>query len=163
MKSINFLNINLSIGDNGRSLRSIIIIIIILLLSMLLITRTMEDNLYFFPYVRVINCRFHLFLSSPSFFSFQYLLLFLQEDVLFLFYLLLSIPLSVLQWHHEEGNFFSEYWLFCILYYLVVSPSLLYVQELDYWLLSLTFYLFYSATAIYICFFLIENTVGVQK
>jgi hypothetical protein len=50
------------------------------------------------------------------------------------FFLLLSLPSSVLQWHQEEGNFFSEHdqsnWLFYIGYNLEVSSSLLYVQEL---------------------------------
>jgi hypothetical protein len=39
----------------------------------------------------------------------------------------------VLQWHHEE-SFFSKYdqpnWLFYIGYYLEVSSSLIYIQEL---------------------------------
>jgi hypothetical protein len=58
----------------------------------------------------------------------------------FFFFLLLSLPSSVLQWHHG-GNFFSEYdqfnWLFYLGYYLEVSSSLLYVQELVDYLLSL--------------------------
>ena len=43
---------------------------------------------------------------------------------------------AVLQWHHEGGNFFSEYersnWLFYVGYYLEVSSSLLYGQELTH-------------------------------
>ena len=39
--------------------------------------------------------------------------------------LLLSLPSSVVQWHHEEGNFLSEYgqshWLFYVRYYLEES------------------------------------------
>ena len=57
----------------------IIIIIIILLLSMLLISRTV-DLWIVLPYVRLINCHLHLFRSSASSFSSQYLLLFLRSS-----------------------------------------------------------------------------------
>ena len=49
-----------------------------------------------------------------------------QGAVLF-FFLLLSLPSSVLQWYHEWGNIFSEYdssnWLFYVGYYLCVLFS----------------------------------------
>jgi len=49
--------------------------------------------------------------------------------------------LSVLQWHHEGGNLFSENyqsnWIFYTGHYLEVCSSLSYIQELHY-LLSLT-------------------------
>ena len=55
-----------------------------------------------------------------------------QGSVLF-FFLILSLPLSVFQWHHEKGNFFSEYdqsnWLFYVGYYLEMFSSIFYVQE----------------------------------
>ena len=57
----------------------------------------MEDNLYFFPYVRYVNCRFHIFdiqlppLTPNSFFCFSNHLV-----TVFFFFLLLSLPLSVL-------------------------------------------------------------------
>jgi hypothetical protein len=57
-----------------------------------------------------------------------------HEGAMFFFFLLLSLLSSVLQWHHEGGNFFSEYdqsnLLFYVGYYLEVSSSLLYGQEL---------------------------------
>ena len=50
------------------------------------------------------------------------------------FFLLLSLQSSVLQWYHEGGNLFSEYdqsnWFYYVGYYLEVSSSILYVQEL---------------------------------
>ena len=45
--------------------------------------------------------------SLASSFSFQYLL-FLKSSRS-IFFLPLSLPSSVLQWHHEQGNFFLEY------------------------------------------------------
>ena len=60
----------------------------------------MDDVLL--PYVRLINCRFHVFRSSASSFIYQYILLFLKS--------------SVFQWHHEEDKLFLESiqsnWLF---------------------------------------------------
>ena len=82
------------------------------------------------PYVRLINCRFHLFPRLPPniFFCFS------DRQVALFFFLLLSFPLSILQRHHEEGNFFSEYdqsnWFFYKGYYLEGSLSLLCVEEL---------------------------------
>jgi len=64
-----------------------------------------------------------------------------HQGSIFFFFLLLSLTLTVLQWHHEESNFFSEYgrsiWLFYVWYYFEVSSSLLYVQELVHYFLSL--------------------------
>ena len=83
---------------------------------------------------------------SLSIFSFLlYLLLFLKSSRTFILLLLLLIllPSSVLQWHHEAGNFLSEYdrsnWLFYLGYYLEVSSSLVYVQELSLTILSSPF------------------------
>ena len=45
-------------------------------------------------YVRLINCHFHLFLSSAPSSNSQYLILF--------FFLLLSLQSSGLQWHHQK-------------------------------------------------------------
>ena len=92
----------------------------------------MEDT-----YVRLIKFRFHLFRSSASSFSSQYLLLFLKSSKAVFFFLLLSPPSYILQWQHEGRSFFSEYdqsnWLFYVRgYYLEVSSSLLYVQELGF-------------------------------
>ena len=95
-----------------------------------LISATWESRVFlvFLPCVRLVNCRFHLFRSSASFFNSQYH----QLTVLF-FSLLFSLQSSVLQWHREEGNFFWEYdqykWIFYEGYYLEVSSSPLYVQE----------------------------------
>ena len=94
-------------------------------------------------FVESVFCRLHLFLSSASSFSSQYLLFFLKSlGAVFFFFLLLFLPSSVLQWHHEGGDFFSEYnrsnLLFYVGYYLEVSCSLLYGQELVHQLLSLT-------------------------
>ena len=60
---------------------------------------------------------FHLFryqiptLAHNIFFCFSN-----HQGAVFFFFLLLSIASSILQWHHEVGNFFSEYdqsnWLF---------------------------------------------------
>ena len=67
-------------------------------------------------------------LAPKIFFSFSN-----HQGPVFFLFLLLSLPSSVLQWHHEGGNFSSEFdrsnWLFNVGYYLEVS-SLLYVQEL---------------------------------
>ena len=57
-----------------------------------------------------------------------------HQGAVFFFFLFLSLPSSTIQWHHEGGNFFSEYdrsnWLFYVGYYLAMSSSLLYIQEL---------------------------------
>jgi hypothetical protein len=54
-------------------------------------------------------------LASNIFFCFSNHL-----GVVLFFFLILTLPSSVLQWHHEEGNFFSEYdqfnWLFYVGY-----------------------------------------------
>ena len=77
----------------------------------------MEDT-----YVRLTNCCLHLFRSSASSFTSQYLLLFLKSSRSCVLLLLptLLLPSSDLQWHHEGGNFFSEYdrsnWLFYVGY-----------------------------------------------
>ena len=90
---------------------------------MLLISRP-QDLWKLLPYVWLINCGFHLFRSSASSFSSQYFSCFSNHlgAVFSFFFLLLSLPSSVLQWHHVEGNFFSEYdqcnWIFYIGYYL---------------------------------------------
>ena len=61
---------------------------------------------------------------------------------------LISLP-----WHHEGGNLFSEYdrsnLLSFVGYYLEVSSSLLYDQELVRLLLSLTVYFLHSPPAPY--------------
>ena len=63
------------------------------------------------------NKCFHLFRSSSSSFSFC----FSNHRGAVFFFLLLSLPSSFLQWHHEEDNFFLKYdqtiWLFNCYYY----------------------------------------------
>ena len=107
---------------------------------MLLIGRSKEDMED--AYLRFINCRFHFFdlqlpPLAPNIFCFLNHL-----GAVFFFFLLLSLPSSALQWHHEGGNFFSEYdrsnWLLCVGYYLEVSSSFLYVQEFVHQLLPLS-------------------------
>ena len=83
-----------------------------------------------------MNCR-HIFVSSVSSFSSQYLLCFSNhQGAMFFFSLLLSLLSFVLQWYDEEGNLFSEYgqsnWLRRILFR--SFPF----QELFHWLFSLT-------------------------
>ena len=100
-------------------------------------------------YVPLRSSCLHLFQSSASYFSSLYLLQFLKSSkTVFFFFLLLSFPLSVLQWHHDGGNFFSEYdrsdWLFNVGYYLEVSSSLLYVQEFFISYFLWPFYLLHS-------------------
>ena len=84
------------------------------------------------PYVQLINCRLHLFRSSPSSFSSKYL------SVSQIIKKLCCSSTSVI-WHHEGGNFFSQYnksnRLFYVGYYLEASSSLLFAQELIYYLL----------------------------
>ena len=96
-----------------------------------------EDN-----YVQLINC-LHLFdLQLPPLAPNIFSCFSNHLGAMFFFFLLLSLTSSVLQQHHERGNFFSEYdqsiWLFNIGYYLEVSSSLLYSQELVHQLISLT-------------------------
>ena len=60
-----------------------------------------------------------------------------QETVFFFFFfLLLPLQSSVLQWHHEQGNFLSEFdqsnWLFYVGYYLEAFSPILYSSN---WLL----------------------------
>ena len=85
----------------------------------------MEDT-----YVQMINYRLHLFLSSTPttlapnfFFSFSNHL-----GAVFIFFLLLSLPLCVLQCHHDGDSFFSEYdrsnWLFYEGYYLDIITDI---------------------------------------
>ena len=59
-----------------------IIIIIIIIISMLLFSRSMDlwKKTGISSYVRVINCRFHLFRSSTSSSSSHYLILFLKSS-----------------------------------------------------------------------------------
>ena len=89
-------------------------------------------------YVRLINCRFHLFRSSASFLSSQFLLLFLKSSRSCA--LLLPTPFSsvicpsVTSWRRQ---FLLRIWLI-LGYYLEVSFSLLYVQEHIYLLIFLT-------------------------
>ena len=56
-----------------------------------------------------------------------------HQGAVFFFFLLLSLLSSVLQWHHDGGNLFSEYdqsnWLFYVSYYLDMSSLLLCVQQ----------------------------------
>ena len=76
----------------------ILLLLLLLLLSMLLVQGLMEDT-----YVQLINCRLHLFRSSASSFSSQYLLFFSNhQGAVFFFFLLFSLPSSVLQWHYEK-------------------------------------------------------------
>ena len=98
----------------------------------------------FIPYVRLINCRFHLFRSSAVSFSSQYLLLFPKSSRSCV--LLLPTPFTSVicsSTDHERGKFFSEHgqsnWIFLkVGYYLEVSSPLLFVQEIVRYLLSLT-------------------------
>ena len=53
---------------------------VLLSLSTVLIVRFMDLQVVCLPYVRLINCRFLPFRSSASFFSSQYLLLFLKSS-----------------------------------------------------------------------------------
>ena len=57
-----------------------------------------------------------------------------HQSLVFFFFLLLSLPSSVVQLHYEGGNFFSEFE-----YYLEVSSSLLCVQEFVLTILSSLF------------------------
>ena len=105
---------------------------------MLFISRSM--NLWRATYIYSLCSIDKLSFPSISIFIAQYLLLFLKSSRSSVFLLPSTLP-SVLQWHHEGGNFFSEYcqsnWRFYIGYYLEVSSSLLYVQELIDYLLYL--------------------------
>ena len=97
----------------------------------------MEDT-----YVQLINCRHHLFRSSASSFSAQYILLFLKSCKTYV--LLLPTPFtsvictSMASWRRQFVlRIWQSNWLFYVGYYLEVSSSLLYGQEL-HWLFSLT-------------------------
>ena len=52
---------------------------------------------------------FSVLLQLPTSSSVSQIIQELCSAVFFFFFLLLSLPSSVLQWHHEGGNFFSEY------------------------------------------------------
>ena len=106
---------------------------LLLLLSMLLISRSKDLwKILMSDWWTVVSIFFDLQLPplAPNIFS----CLSNHLGAVFFFFLLLSLPSSVLQWHHEGGNFFSEYersnWFFYVGYYLEVSSSLLYGQEL---------------------------------
>ena len=81
-----------------------------------------------------INCHFYLFRSSASSFYSQYLLLFLKSS-----WNCVLLPTSftsiIYFFKYDQSN-----WLFYVRYYLEVSSSVLYVQELLHcyylWLLS---------------------------
>ena len=60
------------------------------------------EYMYFFLMFVSIFFDLHLPPSVPS------ILFRLSNDQVFFFFLLLSLPSSVFQWYHEEGNFFSE-------------------------------------------------------
>ena len=80
-----------------------------ILLSMMLFSRSMGiwKLICIYFYVGVINCHFHLLQSLASSFCSQNLLLFLKlSSSCFL----LTTPFlpSVLQLHHERGNFFFQ-------------------------------------------------------
>jgi hypothetical protein len=76
----------------------------------------------------------------------------------FLFFLLLSLPLSVLQWHHEGGNIFSEYdqfnWLFYVGYYLELIHHWIIIQLTSFlpgmYMLSSDLHMIYYCTVKYI-------------
>jgi len=79
-----------------------------------------------FPYVQFISIFFDLQLPplAPNIFCFSNNL-----GAVFFFFLLPSLPSSVLQWHHKGGKFFSEYYRFnCLFYggYYFVCPLLSY-------------------------------------
>ena len=79
----------------------------------------MEDMYFFlmFDLLTIVSIYFDFQLPplAPSIF-----LYFSNQGAVFFFFLLLSLPSSVLQCHHEGSNFFSEYdqpnWLFYIGY-----------------------------------------------
>ena len=113
---------------------------------MLLISRLMElwkICSLFLPCLGLINCRLHLFRSSASSIIFSCFSNH-QGAVFFFFFFffpLLSLPLSLLQEHHDGGNFLAECdqsnWLFYVRYYTILY---VYGQELVHQLLSLTIY-----------------------
>ena len=92
--------------------------------------RLIEDT-----YVRLMNCRFHLFRSVDSSFSSEYVLFLNSSRNCFFFFLLILFPSTVLQWHHEGGNFFSQYdqsnWIFYVGYYLRCTKALNRSRKLD--------------------------------
>ena len=95
----------------------------------------------FLPYVGLIH--FHLFyLQLPPLAPNIFCCFSNHQGAVFFFFLLLFLQSSVTQWRNDGGNFFLEYdqsnWLFYVRYYLEVSSSLLYVQELVHLLLSPT-------------------------
>ena len=99
---------------------------------MLLISRSMDLWRIIYITPLFINCCFHLFRSSTSFFSSQYLLLFLKTSRSSFFlpspFIFVICP-SVVE--YEQSNL-----LFIIRYYLQMSSSLLYIQELFHYLVS---------------------------
>ena len=106
---------------------------------MLLISRSMDLRRYaFLPYVRLINCHFHLFRSSASYFSSQYLLLFLKSKELcssssYSFHFRYLSFNDIMMEAISPQNMTNFY----VWYYLEVPSSLLFVQELVHLLLSL--------------------------
>ena len=107
-------------------------------LSILFISKSMDLwKITCISYTCVINCYFHLFdLQLPSLASNIFYFSNHQGTIMFLFFLLFSLMPSVLQWHHEEGNFFSEFdqpnRFFYAGYYLEAFSFPLYVQELHH-------------------------------
>ena len=123
----------------------------------------MEDT-----YVRLINGCFYLFLDlefpplGPNiFFWFSN-----HQGAVFFFFLLLSLPSSVLQWHHEGGNIFSEYdqsnCLFYVGYYLEVSSSLNTFNNLFISYFLWPFYLFHSPPVSKFSKYFFSNFLSVQ-
>ena len=100
-----------------------------LLLSMLLISRSKDYGRYLcsidiLPFPYLFDLQLPPLASNIVFFFIIH-----QGAVFFIFFFLLfSLPSSVLQWHHEGGNFFSEYdrsnWLFYVGFYLEVFKNL---------------------------------------
>ena len=131
-------------------LHFIIIIIILSFLSMLLVSRYMD----LWKITSLSSCdklSFPLFQSSASSFISPCLALFLKWSRSSIFFFLVWLQSSVLQWQHEEGNLFLEYVqsnsLSLTGYCLKMSSILWYIQELHY-LLSLTilYFRFSSST-----------------
>ena len=80
-------------------------------------------------YLCLINCRLHIFnLQLPHLAPNIFSCFSNHLGAVFFIFLLLLLPPSLHQWHHEGGNFFWEYdqsnWLFYVGYYLEVSSWL---------------------------------------
>ena len=125
----------------------IIILLLLSLLRMMLISRSMD--------LWKISCIFFLYsidklsFSSILVFSFLFQLPIFSSDSQIFKELCSSssysfLPSSLLQWHFEDGNLFSEYdqpnWIFYLGYCLELSYFLLHVQKLVHQYYILLYY-----------------------